>query len=64
MNKLNDYLQHDLEELINAINQSEELQKVKLNTTFSTLGEFADYWSKHLNQLQRTSKDNSMIEYR
>lgn len=64
MNTLNQYLQHDIEELIKAINESEELQNVKLNTTFSTLGEFADYWSKHLNQLQRTSKRNSLIEYR
>lgn len=59
--KLDNFLLNDVEELITAINNSNELQQMKLNETFETLGSFALYWERHLPSL-RASKNN--IEYR
>lgn len=61
---INDYLQRDVEELINAINSDEQLQDITINTTFEKLGDFANYWSKHLDKRKRSNKDNLTIEYR
>lgn len=59
--KLDNFLLNDVEELINAINNSEELQQIKLNGTFSTLGDFALYWEHHLPSIRAT---NNNIEFR
>lgn len=61
---INDYLQRDVEELINAINSDEQLQDITINTTFETLGDFASYREKHLDKRKRSNKDNLTIEYR
>lgn len=61
---INDYLQRDVEELIKAINENEILSEITINTTFETLGDFANYWEKHLPNRQRRNNDNLTIEYR
>lgn len=61
---INDYLQRDVEELIKAINENEILREITINTTFETLGDFANYWEKHLPNRQRRNNDNLTIEYR
>lgn len=61
---INDYLQRDVEELIKAINNDELLQDITINTSFETLGDFANYWEKHLDKRKRSNKDNLTIEYR
>lgn len=63
--RLTDNLYRDIKDLIEAINNDEILQDISIDTTFETLGDFASYWEKHLNKLQRTNQDNGLtIEYR
>lgn len=57
-------LKQDIKDLIEAINNDELLQDISIDTTFETLGEFASYWEKHLDNIQRTDNNNLRIEYR
>lgn len=57
-------LKQDIKDLIEAINNDEILQDISIDTTFETLGEFANYWEKHLDNIQRTDNNNLTIEYR
>lgn len=62
--RLSNNLIQDIKDLIEAINNDELLQDISIDTTFETLGEFANYWEKHLDNIQRTDNNNLRIEYR
>lgn len=55
MKNLHNFLLDDVRALIDAINKAPELAEMKIRNDggsgFDTLGDFASYWSRHIDKL-------------